>query len=88
MKYIILFSSGFKKDISKLDKSDYELLRKWIKKHLLSTKDPRSLGKALTGDLKGLWRYRIDNYRMIVEIDDSHFIVLALEYGLINKVYK
>lgn len=87
MKYTILFSKKFKKDISKLDKTDYELLKKWIKKHLLQTEDPRTCGKPLSGQLKGLWRYRVGNYRLIVEIEDEKFIIIAIEFGLRDKIY-
>ena len=40
--------------------------------------DPRSRGKGLTGDLAGYWRYRIGDYRVLVEVRDD--VVWALGY--------
>jgi mRNA-degrading endonuclease RelE of RelBE toxin-antitoxin system len=36
---------------------------------------PRLSGKALQGDLKGLWRYRVGNYRLIAQIKDNELII-------------
>jgi len=33
--------------------------------------DPRDRGKSLFRDKKGLWRYRIGNYRAICKIEDD-----------------
>ena len=45
-------------------------------------------GKALTGDKKGLWRYRIGEYRLIIEIQDDKLIILILTVGHRKDVYK
>ncbi|WP_074572649.1 type II toxin-antitoxin system RelE family toxin [Aerococcus urinaehominis] len=37
-------------------------------KELDGLEDPRSKGKALSSQLKGLWRYRVGQYRIICEI--------------------
>lgn len=34
---------------------------------IAATGQPRSRGKALTGPLSGIWRYRIKNYRVLVD---------------------
>ena len=88
MKYQLVFSSRCKKEISKLDNSTKRLLKGWISKHLLNTDNPRSTEKALTGDKNGCWRYRVGNYRLIVEIQDKELIVLAITFGHRSEVYK
>jgi addiction module toxin relE len=50
----------------KFDKNTRKLLYDYISKNLVDTDDPRFHGKALTGILKGLWRYRIMDYRLIL----------------------
>ena len=37
--------------------------------------------------MKGLWRYRIGDYRMICEIRDDELIILALTVGHRREVY-
>lgn len=88
MTYKLVFSEDCKKQIDKLDNSTYTLLKGWIKKHLINCTDPKSFGKRLKGDLKNLWRYRIGNYRLIVQINDKELIILALEFGHRSIVYK
>ena len=38
-------------------------------KHLVDTTDPRQREKVLTGNLSGVWRYRVGDYCMVVTIE-------------------
>ena len=49
--------------------------------------DPRSRGKALTGPLAGLWRYRVGDYRIICDIQDTRLVVLVLDLGKRDHIY-
>jgi mRNA interferase RelE/StbE len=49
--------------------------------------DPRARGKGLTGDLVGLWRYRVGDYRVLVEILDAELIIVALDVDHRSRVY-
>ena len=44
--------------------------------------------RRLTGDRKGLWRYRIADYRLIVEIRDDVLVVLILTFGHRSDISK
>jgi len=50
--------------------------------------DPRSRGKALTGPLTGLWRYRIGDWRVVVDIYDDRLVILALDIEHRSRVYR
>lgn len=80
-RYKLIFSKDFQKIFKKLDSSVQKLVASYIKHNLENTDDPRKHGKALIGDRKGLWRYRIGNYRLIVEIQDDKLIILILTFG-------
>lgn len=41
--------------------------------------DPRSRGHVLHGDLRGLWRYRVDDIRIICQIEDSRLIIGSVQ---------
>ena len=88
MKYALVFTERVRKQIKKLDNATYVLLKKYIEKHLLNTDDPKKEGKALSGNKKGLWRYRIGAYRLIVQIKEKEMIVLALDFGHRSVIYK
>ena len=84
--YRLVYSKDFQKIFKKLDPSVQKLVASYIKHNLENTDNPRIHGKALVGDKKGLWRYRIGNYRLIVEIRDDVLIILT--FGHRKEVYK
>ena len=49
--------------------------------------DPRSRGKGLSGDLAGYWRYRIGDYRVLVEIRDAQLVIVAIMLGHRSGIY-
>ncbi len=76
------------RSLEKLFKTDRERVRKFIDERLLVTKDPRRLGKPLSGNHSGLWRYRVGNVRLVVQIKDSELIILVLKVGHRREVYR
>ncbi|HOF63489.1 MAG TPA: type II toxin-antitoxin system RelE/ParE family toxin [Dermatophilaceae bacterium] len=50
--------------------------------------DPRVRGKGLTGPLTGLWRYRIGDWRVVVDIYDARMVILALDIEHRSRVYR
>lgn len=49
--------------------------------------DPRSRGKALTGNLAGLWRYRVGDYRVVCDIEDGVLVILVVDVAHRREVY-
>lgn len=88
MKYRLEISSGAKRDLKKIDRYHLKLISSWIDKNINNTENPREHGKALSENLKGLWSYRIGNYRVICEIKDSELVVIAVTIGHRREVYK
>ena len=50
--------------------------------------DPRSRGKALTGNLAGVWRYRVGDYRILCDINDGRLVILVVDVAHRREVYK
>ncbi|HEY5223622.1 MAG TPA: type II toxin-antitoxin system RelE/ParE family toxin [Microbacteriaceae bacterium] len=48
---------------------------------------PRSRGKALTGGLSGLWRYRVGDYRVVCDLQDAHLVVLVIDIDHRSTIY-
>ena len=87
MKYDVEYSKTAVNIIKKMDSSTSKLIRTWIEKNLMNTENPRIKGKPLTGDLKGLWRYRVGDYRILAEIQDDKIVILILDIGHRSKIY-
>ena len=81
MKYNVELSDRFKREFKKLDKYTQKIIRSWIDKNLVGTENPRQYGKGLTANRSGQWRYRIGDYRLICQIEDSKLIILAVSVG-------
>ena len=81
MRYTLSYDERLKKKIKKLDNGTKVILKKWIEK-------PRSKGKPLRGTLSKYWRYRIGDYRLIVEIEDDQLKIIAFEFAHRSSVYK
>lgn len=87
MGYRIMIPDRINKKILIFDKNTRKLLYDYISKNLKDTDNPRLHGKALTGNLKGLWRYKIIDYRLIVDIQDEQLIIVAIDFEHRSKIY-
>ena len=87
MRYTLVLTEEFEKQFRKLDRSVQTIVVKWIRKHLEDCEDPRASGKALSANLKGYWRYRIGDYRLLVEIRDDELIIVAISIAHRSDVY-
>ena len=88
MTYSLNTTSRFDKQLKKLDKQTQRLILKWLNKNLVNTTDPRQHGKQLSGKHSEKWRYRVGDYRILVNIRDKELIVLALEVGHRKAIYE
>jgi mRNA interferase RelE/StbE len=86
--WTIEYSESAKKQLRKLDKQSAQRILKFIDERVATQADPRATGKALTGTLGGLWRYRIGDFRVICELDDGHIRILVLSLAHRRDVYR
>lgn len=87
MAWEIRFSERAVKSLSKLDKQTARRMTATLRE-VAALDDPRSRGKALTGNLVGLWRYRVGDYRIVCDIDGMRLVVLVVDVAHGSKVYK
>jgi len=88
MQWTISFDKYALKALSKFDKKNQNRILQFLKVDLLALDNPRQLGKALTGKFKGMWRYRVGDYRIICEIVDNELVIVAVEIKHRSNVYK
>ncbi len=86
--YRVEISENALKGFKKLDKKINEMIFSWIKKNLEGCENPRIHGKGLVADKKGIWRYRIGNYRLLCHIFDNQVLILVVEVGHRKDIYK
>lgn len=79
----VVYTLEAEKQLAKLDKP----IQKRIKRYLAEIENPRSRGKSLIGNLSGIWRYRVGDYRILCKIKDEELIILVLEVGHRKNIY-
>ena len=79
------YEAQARKFLSKAGKRTQIQILQYLKK---VAQDPRSFGKALTGGLRGIWRYRVGDYRILCELKNQELVVLAIDIWHRSKTYK
>ena len=87
MKYKVIIRQKAEKQLNKLDNSIKLKILKYIKKNLNNTDNPKKFGKALRYNLKGFWRYRVENYRIIAKIEKDKLVILIVQIDKRDKIY-
>jgi mRNA interferase RelE/StbE len=80
------FDTAALKDLSKIDRTWQRRITSQLRE-ISSLSDPRLRGKALTGNMSGLWRYRVGDYRIICQIEDDVLIVQVIKIAHRSSAY-
>jgi mRNA interferase RelE/StbE len=82
----VFFAPAAEKQFSKLGKSAQQDIEKYLAKQLESSEDPRRFGKPYLS-IKGAWRYRVGDYRLVCLLQNEKLIVLVLKVGHRHDIY-
>ena len=88
MSWTIEYADSALAQLGKLDRQTARRIVDYMDERVAVLDDPRSLGKALTGPLGKLWRYRVGNNRVICDIQDRVLRILVVRVGSRDKVYR
>ena len=76
------------KELAKLGRAEAKRITQTLKTRIAQRNDPRELGTALAGDVSGLWRWRIGDYRVIARIEDERITILVVRVAHRREVYR
>lgn len=89
MAWNLELSGAAQKALKKLDPSVARRIAQFLDERVRHSDDPRSLGETLKGSLLGsLWKYRVGDYRIIADIQDSKLTVLVIRIGNRKDIYR
>lgn len=83
----IKYSEQALKSLKKLDKSKQRLIISYMD-NIEKLTEPRARGKALSANLRGFWRYRVSDYRIICQILDDELIICVIDIDHRKQIYK
>jgi mRNA interferase RelE/StbE len=86
--WTIDYTDTAKTQLRKIDKQAAKRILNFMDERIASREDPRSTGKALTGPLGGLWRFRVGDFRVICDIQNGALLILVVQLGNRREVYR
>ena len=87
MGWTIEYSDTARAQLRRLGPQMAERVVDYMDDRVATRDNPRSLGRALTGPMAGLWRYRVGNCRIVCDIRDDVLVVLVVRVGRRDSVY-
>jgi mRNA interferase RelE/StbE len=77
MPFELVYHPDVKKiDLPKLDERSKTMIKCAIEERL--SERPELFGRPLRGSLKGYWKLRVGNYRIVFKLAESRILVLAI----------
>ena len=87
MPWTIEYSDTARSQLLRLDRQMARRVVDYMDERVAPRDDPRSIGRALTGPMGGLWRYRVGDCRVVCEIQDDVLRALVVRIGRRDRVY-
>ncbi|MEW6633974.1 MAG: type II toxin-antitoxin system RelE/ParE family toxin [Pseudomonadota bacterium] len=88
MAWKLEYARSARKFVEKLDPQTRNRIRDFIENRLAELENPPELGKPLKGPLATFWRYRVGDYRIICDVQDSRLVILVVTIGHRGDVYR
>ena len=89
MAWLIEIGDDAAKDLRKLDAQVARRITAFLRDRIAVLEDPRSPGEALKGSKLGdFWKYRVGDYRVIADIQDSVVCIEVIRVGNRRDIYK
>lgn len=89
MVWAIDLDPAAERELDKLDKQVARRILVFLYDRVAKLDDPRSIGEALKGSkLECFWKYRVGDYRIIANIEDSAVRILVVRVGNRREVYR
>lgn len=86
--WIVEFDDRARRELRKLDNNVQKAILRFLRERIAGSGDPRRFGKPLRRNLAGLWRYRIEDYRLICRLEEYRVVVVVLQVGHRRDVYE
>ena len=85
MTWRIEWDDRARKELRSLDSSIQKKILRYLRERI--TTSPQNFGRGLVGDKSGLWRYRIEDYRVVCRLEEYRLVVLVIEVGHRKEIY-
>lgn len=87
MTWSVEWDERARRELRRLDPAVQRQILRYLRERIAGSNDPRRFGRSLGGQLGGLWRYRVGDYRLVCEVANDRLVVLVLAVGHRKDVY-
>jgi mRNA interferase RelE/StbE len=89
MAWTIELDKAAERELGKLDKQAARRILAFLHDRVANLEDPRSIGEALKGSKLGdFWKYRVGDYRIIADLEDSILRIYIVRIGNRREIYR
>lgn len=88
MAWRIEFEHSAERDLERLSQPTIKRILRFMRERVASLDNPRAIGEPLRGAWRGFWKYRVGDYRIIVEIEDEHVRIVVIKLGNRREIYR
>lgn len=88
MAWTIKFTKTAEKQLQKIDKKWQSIILDYLENEISPLQNPKTRGKKLLGDKGGIWRFRVGDYGILCDIQNTICIILVITIGHRKEVYK
>jgi mRNA interferase RelE/StbE len=82
------FTSEARRQLLALGPSVQAEIIAYLDRRIIGVPDPTAFGKPLRGTLKGYWRYRVRDWRVLCRIEKQVLVVVVVAVGHRSGVYE
>lgn len=88
MAWVWQIDADARREFNRLDFAAQKRIIRYLDTRIAGPGNPRRFGKPLRGDKHGLWRWRVDDYRLIGQIKDGELLILVVRVAHRSTVYE
>ena len=87
MKYSVQFTKRAIKQLQKMDKPTAVKIIDYMEE-IEQLENPFSRGHGVVNNFKGMWRYRVADWRVLCEVKESVLLIHVMHVGHRSSIYK
>ncbi len=88
MTWTLTFSDKAVKELRKVGAKDQTRILSFLTHRAAPRENPRELATQLVGTDSDKWRFRVGDYRVIVQFRDQEMLIMVIAIGHRREVYR
>jgi mRNA interferase RelE/StbE len=88
MSWTLKFNEEAVKELRRLGSKDQARILSFLTERAVVRQNPRELAVQLVGPESAKWRFRVGDYRVVVQFKDTEMLIMVIAIGHRREVYR